>query len=67
MLKKIGDDHDDEGVEYENQYLFIFHNLDCTNFYSMENLDYFSRIADMPNVIFVATLDSINFSKMMIT
>lgn len=48
-------------------FLFLFHNLDCSNFYSDENMQLLSQIAELDNVTFVASIESINFSKLMIT
>lgn len=47
--------------------MFVFHNLDCPHFYSEDNMMALSQIAEMDNVTFVATVESINFSKMMLT
>ena len=47
--------------------MFLFYNLDCSNFYSDENMELLSQIAEIDNVTFVASIESINFSKLMIT
>lgn len=44
--------------------LFIFHNLDCASFYSIENLSAISRLAKLPHVSFIASIDSISFPRL---